>query len=146
MVFGAIRLAAVTSVNFTDFSYSARMSHIWSVAENGVAVALVVSSSPFLRPLFDRVFKNVLTWGSQKISKNSSGYADNNQGSGVPKRSTGYFERLHEGTEMNPVAAGGSGNCASVPRAWYDDSDSAWNVTPDDNSSKQIVVSERSAY
>lgn len=65
----------------------------------------------------------------------------------MPNRSTGFFERLHGGTEMNRVIPGGSKNRASIQGAWYDDNYSAWNVTPDDStSSKQIVVSERSAY
>lgn len=68
MVFGAIRLAAVLRVDFTDFTFTARTAHSWSVAECGVAI--IVSSSPLLRPIFDRVFKKFL---SVTGSRNRSG-------------------------------------------------------------------------
>ncbi|KXH40966.1 integral membrane protein [Colletotrichum salicis] len=54
IVFGALRLASVFSVDFLDFSYTSPNAMVWSSAEMGVA--LMVSSSPILRPVFDRIF------------------------------------------------------------------------------------------
>ncbi|KAL3440935.1 hypothetical protein BJX65DRAFT_314333 [Aspergillus insuetus] len=54
MIFAGIRLNAVLHLDFTDFPYGVRMSHIWTISEN--AVALIVSSSIYLRPMFDRAF------------------------------------------------------------------------------------------
>lgn len=45
-MFGAVRLSAVVSVDFTDCSYSARMAHASSVSEN--AIAIIVACSLFL--------------------------------------------------------------------------------------------------
>ncbi|KAF6790390.1 integral membrane protein [Colletotrichum sojae] len=54
IVFGGLRLASVFTVDFLDFSYTSPNAMTWSSAEMGVA--LMVSSSPILRPVFDRVF------------------------------------------------------------------------------------------
>ncbi|KAI3542584.1 integral membrane protein [Colletotrichum filicis] len=54
IIFGALRLASVFSVDFLDFSFTSPNAMVWSSAEMGVA--LMVSSSPILRPVFDRIF------------------------------------------------------------------------------------------
>ncbi|KAK7446482.1 integral membrane protein [Colletotrichum acutatum] len=54
IVFGALRLASVFSVDFLDFSFTSPNAMVWSSAEMGVA--LMISSSPILRPVFDRIF------------------------------------------------------------------------------------------
>jgi hypothetical protein len=63
MVVGALRTAFAFKVDFTDFTFSARIGHILSVAEAGVAV--IVASSPILRPLFDKIFHSMSSFGSR---------------------------------------------------------------------------------
>ncbi|KAE8346156.1 hypothetical protein BDV24DRAFT_158955 [Aspergillus arachidicola] len=53
MVFGILRPVVIMNLNPTDILYSGLMGHVWTVVENGVAI--IVSSSPFLRPVFERV-------------------------------------------------------------------------------------------
>ncbi|KAL4995032.1 hypothetical protein BDV10DRAFT_188494 [Aspergillus recurvatus] len=72
MIFAAIRLAAVLDLNFADFPHSVRMSHIWTISEN--AVALIVSSSIYLRPMFDWAFRAALSFGSR--SRCRSGHSN----------------------------------------------------------------------
>lgn len=87
MVFGAVRLAAVLNVDFNDFTFSAKTAHVWSVAEAGVAI--IVSSSPLLRPIFDKVFGKFISLtgsGSRSRRDNNSGYV--NSGNGPMLRST----------------------------------------------------------
>jgi hypothetical protein len=55
MIFAGIRLDAVLHLDFNDFPYGVRMSHIWTISGN--AIALIVSSSIYLRPMFDRAFR-----------------------------------------------------------------------------------------
>ncbi|KAL0932859.1 uncharacterized protein CTRU02_211822 [Colletotrichum truncatum] len=54
IVFGSLRLASIFAVDFLDFSFTSPTAMIWASAEIGVA--LMVSSSPVLRPVFDRIF------------------------------------------------------------------------------------------
>lgn len=53
MVVGSVRVAVLLDVNFIDFTYSGKTLHILSVSE--AAVAIMVSSSPMLRPVLNRV-------------------------------------------------------------------------------------------
>lgn len=99
MVFGAIRLKEVLSVDFTDFSYSAFASHAWSVVEAGVAIIVVCSIH--LRPIFDRVFRRLITSlrstgraaSSAPLSKESNSKGQNSRAS-----------RGHPNFEMWPLA------------------------------------------
>jgi hypothetical protein len=59
MIFAGICLDTVLHLNYNDFPYGVRMSHIWIISEN--AVALIVSSSIYLRPMFDRAFSRCET-------------------------------------------------------------------------------------
>ncbi|KAK8107070.1 uncharacterized protein PG998_009083, partial [Apiospora kogelbergensis] len=59
LVFAAIRLYTVMNVDFADMSYSAVNTTTYSAVEP--AIAIIVSCSPTLRPLFDRVFGRVLS-------------------------------------------------------------------------------------
>ncbi len=53
MFFGSVRIAIIFNVSLVDFTYSGKTLQIVTVCE--VAVALMVASTPMLRPLFDRV-------------------------------------------------------------------------------------------
>ncbi|KAK7946936.1 uncharacterized protein PG986_011257 [Apiospora aurea] len=53
-VFAAARLYNVIHLDFTDVSYSAVDANVYATVEPGVAI--IVSCSPILRPLFDKVF------------------------------------------------------------------------------------------
>ncbi|KAB8073288.1 hypothetical protein BDV29DRAFT_139472 [Aspergillus leporis] len=53
IAFGCVRPAAIIHVNKTDALYSGVMGHIWDIVENGVA--LIISSRPFLCPIFERI-------------------------------------------------------------------------------------------
>lgn len=54
VVFSAVRLVSLTTVDFADFSYTVPRVMIWTTAENGVII--IVASSALLRPVFDRLF------------------------------------------------------------------------------------------
>ncbi|KAI9737217.1 MAG: hypothetical protein M1818_005749 [Claussenomyces sp. TS43310] len=50
----AVRVVIMLKVDWTDFSYSAKGVFIWSACE--LAVAIIVSCSSMLRPVFDKIF------------------------------------------------------------------------------------------
>ncbi|KAK8037649.1 hypothetical protein PG991_000995 [Apiospora marii] len=54
LIFAAVRVYEMAHVDFTDVSYAAIDATIYADVEPGVAI--IVSCSPILRPLFDRVF------------------------------------------------------------------------------------------
>ncbi|KAF9872095.1 integral membrane protein [Colletotrichum karsti] len=85
IVFGALRLASVFAVDFLDFSYTSPTAMIWASAE--VGVALMVSSSPILRPVFDRVFGrfiSTLRSSAGRTDPNISYYAGGKSGATGP--------------------------------------------------------------
>lgn len=49
-------MSGIFTIDFTDFTFTETRTSIWSVSEIGTAI--VVASSPMLRPLFDKVFHN----------------------------------------------------------------------------------------
>jgi hypothetical protein len=78
MAFGIVRVIAVLNVDFTDFSASAKESHIFSVAEAGVA--LIVACSPTLRPIFDKIFRTISHLSSGTKSNIGNAYISNGTG------------------------------------------------------------------
>ncbi|KAE8379733.1 hypothetical protein BDV26DRAFT_258738 [Aspergillus bertholletiae] len=58
MAFGVLRPISIISVGL-DVTHSGVMGHLWTVVENGVAI--VVSSSPFLRPILEQ-FEGTCAW------------------------------------------------------------------------------------
>ncbi|KAK7972527.1 hypothetical protein PG988_006661 [Apiospora saccharicola] len=54
LIFAAVRVWEMAHVDFTDVSYAAVEATIYADVEPGVAI--IVSCSPILRPLFDKVF------------------------------------------------------------------------------------------
>ncbi|KAK7980162.1 phosphoglycerate mutase-like protein [Apiospora arundinis] len=71
LVFAAVRLYTVMNVDFTDMSYSAVNTTTYSAVEP--AIAIIVSCSPTLRPVFDRVFGRVLSTFSKSRSSEQAG-------------------------------------------------------------------------
>ncbi|KAF7594010.1 hypothetical protein BBP40_010288 [Aspergillus hancockii] len=78
IIVGSIRPAAIIQVDQTDVFYSGVLGHVLTVVENGVAI--IVSSSPFLRPILLRVTSgfNSLTRCTKVMTsgKQSSGRTD----------------------------------------------------------------------
>ncbi|KAI1457432.1 hypothetical protein F4805DRAFT_428660 [Annulohypoxylon moriforme] len=64
LVFGAINLYMILQINYTDISYTAVETTLYGASEIGVAI--IVSNSPLLRPVFDRMLpacrSEVSTW------------------------------------------------------------------------------------
>ncbi|XDG06920.1 hypothetical protein ABKA04_006535 [Annulohypoxylon sp. FPYF3050] len=64
LVFGAINLYMILQIDYTDVSYTAVQTTLYGASEIGVAI--IVSNSPLLRPVFDRVLpvcrSEVSTW------------------------------------------------------------------------------------
>jgi hypothetical protein len=52
-------MSGIFTINFADFTYEATPTSIWSVTEIGTAI--IVASSPIIRPLFDRVFHSIVS-------------------------------------------------------------------------------------
>jgi hypothetical protein len=59
LAIGAVRMSGIFTINFADFTYEATPTSIWSVTEIGTAI--IVASSPIIRPLFDRVFHSIVS-------------------------------------------------------------------------------------
>ncbi|KAF2499359.1 hypothetical protein BU16DRAFT_523853 [Lophium mytilinum] len=78
MAIGIVRVVAVTTVNFKDFSFAAKDAHIYSVVE--VAIAIIVSCSPTLRPLFDKIFSTLSNLSSGTKSNVGNQYLSNRTG------------------------------------------------------------------
>ncbi|KAI0889715.1 uncharacterized protein GGS22DRAFT_3118 [Annulohypoxylon maeteangense] len=85
LVFGTINLCMILQIDYNDLSYTAVQTTIYGASEIGVAI--IVSNSPLLRPVFDRVLpvcrSEVSTWrekGSEMVmarkrkSTKSSGF------------------------------------------------------------------------
>ncbi|KAI1208991.1 uncharacterized protein F4807DRAFT_106295 [Annulohypoxylon truncatum] len=53
LVFGAINLCMILQIDYNDVSYTAVQTMLYGASEIGVAI--IVSNSPLLRPVFDRV-------------------------------------------------------------------------------------------
>lgn len=64
IVFSVIRLKSLRSIDFNDFSYTVVPVMTWTTAENGVII--MVASSALLRPVFDKVFSNLLSLSGSK--------------------------------------------------------------------------------
>ncbi|KAK1471789.1 integral membrane protein [Colletotrichum cuscutae] len=86
IIFGALRLASVFSVDFLDFSFTSPNAMVWSSAEMGVA--LMVSSSPILRPVFDRIFGrfiSTLRSSADRTNPHAKYYNGGNSGATGPR-------------------------------------------------------------
>jgi hypothetical protein len=57
MAMGAVRMSGIFTIDFSDFTYAATQTSIWSVSEIGTAI--VVASSPMIRPIFDKIFHSL---------------------------------------------------------------------------------------
>lgn len=82
VVFSAIRLASLRTVDFDDFSYTVPMVMIWTTAENGVII--IVASSALLRPVFDKMLGRL---ASLSGSRNRPGNSDVQYGDTVGSHS-----------------------------------------------------------
>ncbi|KAF2804350.1 uncharacterized protein BDZ99DRAFT_575572 [Mytilinidion resinicola] len=78
MAIGIVRVVAVTTVNFKDFSTDAKDAHIYSVVEVGIAI--IVSCSPTLRPIFDKIFRTISNLSSGTKSNIGNQYLSNRTG------------------------------------------------------------------
>lgn len=71
IVVGIIRTIKVVTMDFKDPSYSGMVPDLLTILEVGVAI--IVSSSTILRPVFDRVFHSIASFtGSQKYPDQSN--------------------------------------------------------------------------
>ncbi|ROW02581.1 hypothetical protein VPNG_07892 [Cytospora leucostoma] len=59
IIFSAIRLRSLNAVDFDDFAYTIIPAMTWTTAESGVAI--LVASSALLRPVFDKVFRGIMS-------------------------------------------------------------------------------------
>ncbi|TEA15717.1 Satratoxin biosynthesis SC1 cluster protein 4 [Colletotrichum sidae] len=161
IVFGALRLASVYAVDFNDFSFTSPTAMIWTSAEMGVA--LMVSSSPILRPVFDRVFGrfiSTLRSSAGRTDPNSKYYSGVGGKSGPtgprtmisaakhhPPRGAGGFMAMSdsdENLEMGSIHAKDSAlvgrKKSGQRRSHYDGVDMGGHVPPDDASTDKIFV------
>ncbi|KAI0135144.1 hypothetical protein F4814DRAFT_399999 [Daldinia grandis] len=85
LIFGAIRLSAIIQVDFTDVPYTIVHTTLYGTCEAGIAI--IVSSCPLLRPVFDMVLSirssrnttwrgkgTILTLSRTRKSTKSSGF------------------------------------------------------------------------
>ncbi|KAF9887525.1 hypothetical protein FE257_010103 [Aspergillus nanangensis] len=130
IIFGAVRLKEVLSVDFTDFSFSAFASHAWSVAEAGVAI--IVACSVHLRPVFDRLFSGLIS--SLRSSRRRGSTAPLSRKTNSKVQANSNPSRPYPDFEMWPVTADPQTSVVgSTPRS--DD-----DVSEDNSSNKQIWV------
>lgn len=65
MICAAVRVYELVHIDYTDVTYAAMDATILANLESGVAI--IVSCSPIMRPLFDRVFgRSISTDGSPR--------------------------------------------------------------------------------
>ncbi|CZR70297.1 uncharacterized protein PAC_20199 [Phialocephala subalpina] len=88
MAISAVRMSGIFTIDFADFTFTATPTSIWSVTEIGTAI--VVASSPIIRPLFDKVFHSIVS------SRQSNRYTFNNSNTTTLRLSTkaSGFDRL----------------------------------------------------
>lgn len=110
MIAGGMRMGTIFTINFADFSYDGRITHMWAITEP--CVAIMVASSPMLRPLFDRVFRIVLS--SVHHSQPRVYYGDNTKNTQVLSLKQGNtFSRMDDEIALNQF----SGHHRSVETA-----------------------------
>lgn len=85
VVFSAIRLVSLRTVEFDDFSYTVPMVMIWTTAENGVII--IVASSALLRPVFDKMLGRLASLSGSSSSRNRPGNSDVQYGDTVGSHS-----------------------------------------------------------
>lgn len=112
VVFSAIRLASLRTVDFDDFSYTVPMVMIWTTAENGVII--IVASSALLRPVFDKMLGRL---ASLSGSRNRPGNSDVQHGDTVGSHS------LERQSPLRKEVFHGDGDVNQVgsPELTYDD-------------------------
>ncbi|KAI1074393.1 hypothetical protein F5B20DRAFT_438513 [Whalleya microplaca] len=103
MLFGVARLCTVLQIKNTDVPYTAVQTTVYGTVE--VATTIVVSSSPLLRPLFDRIFGEDVSafrlsqspiWGEKNIDLSFSSLNRNSRKHTT--RSSG-FTQMNESQE-----------------------------------------------
>ena len=130
IIFGGLRLKSIYDVDFTDFTYTSPVAITWAAAEIGVA--LIISSSPVLRPVFDLVFGRFISSirSSGRHGGGTSGYGTGQSKSQHTfRKSTGTTltnSRQHDGfypmrdseeaLELTNMVAGGQGGRMSYQR------------------------------
>lgn len=78
MVFTAIRLYYVYNIDFSDITYSGIVSSIIGSIQMGIAI--MVASSPLLRPIFDRTFASWFGFSLRSTRDGESGKARKSDG------------------------------------------------------------------
>jgi hypothetical protein len=79
VIFAVLRLLSLRNLDFEDFSYTVPSVITWTYAETGVII--LVACSSLLRPVFDQLFKKLLSTRSQKSgpSREASDYILNSK-------------------------------------------------------------------
>lgn len=107
IVFSAIRLASLKTVDFDDFSYTVPKVMIWTTAENGVII--IVASSALLRPVFDKMIGRLasLSGNRSKHETSDAQYAcENGASRSLERDSTARKEFIFTGNgERNQVGS-----------------------------------------
>ncbi|KAJ4417303.1 hypothetical protein N0V82_006247 [Gnomoniopsis sp. IMI 355080] len=103
IVFSAIRLASIRTVDFDDFSYTVPMVMIWTTAENGVII--IVASSALLRPVFDKMLGRLTS-----LSGNRSKPMDSDVQYDCETGANRSLERESRVRKVSAFAGNGDGN------------------------------------
>ncbi|KAH9902086.1 hypothetical protein F4778DRAFT_736210 [Xylariomycetidae sp. FL2044] len=146
MSFGAARLYSVLQVDFTDTAWSAVSVTIYGPVEAGVAI--IVSSSPLLKPVYDKVLGNFvprLTGSSNWEKKNAGLSFVTIGGAGSRKsntKSSGFTKMWEskEDLELGNMGAHRSKQATEVTVGQRQSSDRSLHDSRDDNSVRGIVV------
>ncbi|KAI9760262.1 MAG: hypothetical protein M4579_001776 [Chaenotheca gracillima] len=91
IIIGILRVVALVTIDFSDFSYSAKGIFIWSDLEPGIGI--VVACGPLLRPLFEKIFPAAAAAIGRHTHTNNKG---NHSHDGGP-HDTKNFNRLDDG-------------------------------------------------
>ncbi|OHE94570.1 integral membrane protein [Colletotrichum orchidophilum] len=118
MIFAAIRLKNVLSMDFTDVTYSQVGVVLMGTLEPGVAI--IVSSSPLLKPIFDATFGRFWTLRGSTARSGGSGAA-----SAKPTTLQTIGQSGLLGSKLSRAAAGsgGGGRFSQMPSTYSDDDD-----------------------
>ncbi|KAH8659342.1 hypothetical protein BGZ60DRAFT_415072 [Tricladium varicosporioides] len=101
MVIGSVRITVLLDVDFMDFTFSGKTLHIFTIAEAGVAI--MVSSSPMLRPILNRVSHSSI-FSTKRSSGNNRGSKDRDSQSNTP--SANIFSTSLRNSSQDPAPAG----------------------------------------
>jgi hypothetical protein len=104
MVFGVVRIIILPGVDFNDFTYCGITIHILTISE--AAVAIIIASSPMLRPILNRVTDGTLF--SINRSSSSSNRKAKEACSQSNATSVGIFTRSMGSNSQELVKMGGA--------------------------------------